>query len=230
MLLEFKAKNYKSFKDEFNFSLVPAPKQKDLSYSVLGLKAGNKVYKGLCSAVIYGPNASGKTNIIGAMDVFKTIVLRGNIHNGGENKSPNEAANILELIPNNTLKNSEPVFFSIKFIVDNLLVEYEIAIDLGKFLDDTYPRKVLKESLYINESMIYVRSNDILFGELDKISKYLATGLEQNIEVAKELAINNLNNTELFLINGFKNMFSSKLVFIITQWLEKTLLLFIVLM
>lgn len=55
MLLEFKTKNYKSFKDELVFSLIPAPKQKGLDYSVLEETLGKKVYKGLSSAVIYGP-------------------------------------------------------------------------------------------------------------------------------------------------------------------------------
>ena len=73
MLLEFRMSNYKSFKDETVFSLVPAPKQKGLDYSILHATVGRKAYKGLCSAVIYGPNAAGKTNIIGAMDSFKTI-------------------------------------------------------------------------------------------------------------------------------------------------------------
>ena len=74
MLLEFRATNYKSFRDELIFSLTPAPKQKGLDYSVLAAQAGTKTYKGLCSAVIYGANASGKTNIIGAMDTFKQIL------------------------------------------------------------------------------------------------------------------------------------------------------------
>jgi len=81
MLLEFKMKNYKSFKDECIFSMTPAPKQKGLDYSVLSEHIGKKEYKGLCSAAVYGPNASGKTNIIGAMETFKKIVLRGNILN-----------------------------------------------------------------------------------------------------------------------------------------------------
>ena len=92
MLLEFKASNYKSFKDELIFSLVPAPKQKGLDYSILEEAIGKKTYKGLCSAVIYGPNASGKTNIIGAMDTFKSIVLRGNIRNEDNKNEPNAAA------------------------------------------------------------------------------------------------------------------------------------------
>lgn len=36
MLLEFKTKNYKSFVDEMNFVMTPAPKQKGLDYRCCG--------------------------------------------------------------------------------------------------------------------------------------------------------------------------------------------------
>ena len=77
MLLDFKFSNYKSFYDETNFSMTPAPQQTGLDYSILSEKIGAKKYRGLSSAVIYGPNASGKTNLIGAMDTMRAIVLRG---------------------------------------------------------------------------------------------------------------------------------------------------------
>ena len=64
MLLEFKIKNYKSFVERTTFSMLPAPKQTGLDYSLLNERAGNKNQKALCSAVIYGPNASGKTNMV----------------------------------------------------------------------------------------------------------------------------------------------------------------------
>ena len=35
MLLEFKTQNFKSFLDEMDFLMTPAPKQKDLEYSIL---------------------------------------------------------------------------------------------------------------------------------------------------------------------------------------------------
>lgn len=60
MLLEFTIKNYKSFVDEMSFSMIPAPKQTGLDYSVLKEKTGSMTQKALCSAVIYGPNALGK--------------------------------------------------------------------------------------------------------------------------------------------------------------------------
>jgi len=70
------------------------------------------------------------------MDTFRAIVLRGNIRNSEEQSSPNQASNALELIPNNTSTCSEPVLFSIDFMENDLLIHYELNLDLGCFLDD----------------------------------------------------------------------------------------------
>jgi AAA15 family ATPase/GTPase len=221
MLLEFKATNYKSFKEELVFSLVPAPKQKGLDYSLLKVHAGKKSYSGLCSAVIYGPNAAGKTNIIGAMDAFKSIVLRGNIRNDENDNEPNTAASTLELIPNNTAPEKKPVEFSISFIENDLYIEYAFGADIGAFLDAEYSRKILFETLKVNGSLVFSRSVELEFGPLENIKKFLVNAFEENAEGAIALAKNNLNRDELFLANGFKTMFSSKLVSVIMDWLEK---------
>ena len=221
MLLQFKTENFKSFLDEMNFSMTPAPKQKDLEYSILEHKIGNKTYKGLCSAIIYGPNASGKTNIISAMDVFKEIVLKGNIRNSGELRSPNISEGKLELIPNNLNRHPKPTKFYIRFVEDELLVEYELKIDLGLFLDRNYQRKIEFESLRINDKTIYERTDQIEFFNLKSIEKYLITEFRENEDSAKAIARNNLNETELFLTNGFKMMFSSKIVSFILEWFEE---------
>ena len=221
MLLQFKAENFKSFLDEMDFSMTPAPKQKDLEYSILEHKIGNKTYKGLCSAIIYGPNASGKTNIISAMDVFKEIVLKGNIRNSDELRSPNISEGKLELIPNNLNRYSKPTKFYIRFVEGELLVEYELKIDLGLFLDRNYQRKIEFESLRINDKTIYERTDRIEFFNLKSIEKYLITEFRENEDSAKAIARNNLNETELFLTNGFKMMFSSKIVSFILEWFEE---------
>ncbi len=145
MLLEFTTKNYKSFVEETKFSMVKAAKQSGLDYSLLKGKIKNKPVVGLCSSVIYGPNAAGKTNIIGAMDVFRAIVLRGNIRNSEEKSSPNPASSALELIPNNRIKSSKPVEFSVEFYEDEMLLRYSISLDLGLFLEDDYQRKTINE-------------------------------------------------------------------------------------
>ena len=220
MLLEFRAKNYKSFKEELVFSLV-ASNQKGLDYSVMTEQAGKKSYRGLCSSVIYGPNASGKTNIIGAMDTFKSIVLRGNIRNNTDDIEPNAAAGMLELIPNNKSGTFLPVGFSIAFIEKKIHVEYAFSADIGEFLIPDHKRKILSETLKIDDNLIFARNEGLEFGSLGAIQSFFVNAFEQNADGAIALAKNNLNDEELFLMNGFKTMFSSKLVDLVTHWFYK---------
>lgn len=219
MLLEFKVKNYKSFKDELVFSLIPAPKQKGLDFSILNKKVGKKSYKALSTAVIYGANASGKTNIIGAMDTFKRIILRGNIQNNDDIKNHNIAASKLEFIPNNTLIKNEPVSFYIKFIEEKILIEYSFLLDLGNFLDGDYQRRIIKENLKINEILIFNREKELELGDFDTIKDYLVNNF--NEENVSDIAKGNLNDEELFFMNGFKTMFSAKIVELVSKWLDE---------
>ena len=221
MLLEFRVKNYKSFKEELIFSLTPVLKEEKLKYSILKEKIGEEEYNGLSTSVIYGPNASGKSNIIGAMDTFKRIVLRGNIHNSQNRETSNIAAEMLELIPNNGLIEKSPISFFIKFIEKELLIEYNFSIDIGGFLESAdYERKIIEESLKINNYEIYNRKNGLEIKEINSIKDYLVNDFKENREGITTIAKNNLNSEELFLMNGFKTMFSSKLVAIISEWLN----------
>ena len=218
MLLEFRTQNYKSFINETVFSLTAAPKQKGLDYSLMTENMKGKRIKGLSSSVIYGPNAAGKTNIIGAMDTFRSIVLRGNIKNTEEKSSPNPAASALELIPNNSVNCSEPVLFSIDFVEKGLLIHYAVTLELGCFMEESYPRKVIKEELTVNGEEVFTRDNGLSFGTLKSIKNYLPDALNQNEESIIEISINSLNNEELFLTNGFKLIYSQNLVKLITDW------------
>uniref|UniRef100_N2AGU4 ATPase AAA-type core domain-containing protein n=1 Tax=Eubacterium plexicaudatum ASF492 TaxID=1235802 RepID=N2AGU4_9FIRM len=222
MLLEFKTKNYKSFVEEACFSMVAAPKQKGLDYSLMKAKIKGKEIRGLSSSVIYGPNAAGKTNIIGAMDVLRAIVLRGNIRNSEEKSLPNPAAAALELIPNNHETNGKPVYFSIEFYEeeaeDKFRILYELELDLGVFFDEEYERNIVSENLFINGEPIFQRTDDLQIGNIRVIKKYLSRATEQNVESASEIAKNSLSRDELFLTNGFKLVFSQKLTKIIVDW------------
>ncbi|WP_150272851.1 AAA family ATPase [Paenibacillus tepidiphilus] len=226
MLLEFRAKNFKSFKDELVFSMIPAPKQKGLDYSVFKKRIGSKEYKGLSSAVIYGPNASGKTNIIGAMDVLQNIILRGHVRNGDSSSKENPASSILELIPNRFATQKTPVEFGIKFITNKILFEYKLSLDLGGFLDEDYKRKIISESLSINEKVVFIRGTSLEFGDMDIIGEHAIIGFEENEKSLFALASNNLNSSELFLMNGFKVMFSSKISEMIKRWFEDKFMVF----
>ncbi|MCD7764113.1 MAG: ATP-binding protein [Lachnospiraceae bacterium] len=218
MLLRFRMKNYKSFADEAVFSMEAAPKQKGLDYSLGNIKFKKKTIKSLSSSVIYGPNASGKSNVIGAMDTLRSIVLRGHIRNTEEQNSPNPAAESLELIPNNTLAVAKPVEFDITFMENDLLIRYEIILDIGSFLDYRYNRKIIRETLSVNESVIFNRDEDLEMGNLNVIREYLSPSVDSNMGGIGQIARDSLHPEELFLMNGFKLLYSQELVKVIAGW------------
>ena len=220
MLLDFKFSNYKSFYDETNFSMTPAPQQTGLDYSILSEKIGAKKYRGLSSAVIYGPNASGKTNLIGAMDTMRAIVLRGNIKNSNIVSSPNQAAFMLELIPNCDAIDI-PVSFSVCFLDQGMVFNYSFSAIFGNFLEKDCKRWILRESLYINEKLVFERDNDGLKLDTPKVIKnYINSSFSKNISSSVEIALDSLSADELFLCNGFKSIFSKELVSTILDWFE----------
>lgn len=219
MLLEFKIKNYKSFVDETTFSMIPAPKQTGLDYSLLNEKVGSKNQKALCSAVIYGPNASGKTNIIGAMETFKAIVLRGNIRNSDTVLSPNVTSSSLELIPNCNI-DSSPTEFSISFVERGFLITYSIVMELGKFLAKDYPRKIVSEKLIVNGKDVFLRGTELEVALPSFIRHLSNKSIKRITPKTKEIAQSSLSDTELFLTNGFKTIFAKDFVSLIIEWFK----------
>lgn len=217
MLLEFKIKNYKSFKEETIFSMTPAPRQTGLDYSILTQKAGSSNQRALCSAVIYGPNASGKTNLIGAMETLKAIVLRGNIRNTDTPLSPNAASSSLELIPFCDGENRETEF-SITFVEKELLISYCLIMELGKFLEKDFPRRIKEETLTVNDKMVFSRTTDLDIALPSSIKPYTNSSIKRISAKTKEIAVSSLTDTELFLTNGFKTIFAQALVALITTW------------
>ncbi len=217
MLTRFTIENYKSFVDKTEFSMIKASKQKGLDYSLIRENYKSKTVNAVCSSVIYGANASGKTNIIGAMDVLRSIVLRGNIKNLTE-ISPNFASMNLSLIPNNQLKEKKNVKLGIEFLDNDILINYELEIDLGIFLESDYNRKIIRETLCID--------NNIAFERLEKDIKVYSSikpflpdnTTHKNFVNMANIAENSLNDEELFLTNGFKVVFAPKLVEKILEW------------
>ena len=172
MLLEFKMKNFKSFRNLVEFKMTPAQKIKDLEYSLLKEKANNKEEKALSSSVIYGPNSSGKTNLIGGLQVFKAIVLRGNIKDADDLTSINIATEKLDFIPHIDSKENEPTYFYIKFLTNNMIIEYSITFLTEKLLSkEKDKRKILEEKLKIDGNNIYIRNEKIQIENLEYLKE-----------------------------------------------------------
>lgn len=224
MLLEFRFQNYKSFREETSFSMMAAPKQKGLDYSLINIKKQGKDIKGLCSSVIYGSNAAGKTTVIGAMDTFRSIVLRGNIRNSEDISSPNHAASNLSLVPNQMLTKPEPVEFFIDFVVDKYRIQYGVVMDLGLFLDTKYERNIISEVLTVNGNMIFERKHlgnksvSLRVEPCKDVATLFSKTAKADNASAVMIAMEGLDREELFLTGGFKLIFSQALVKMITDW------------
>jgi AAA15 family ATPase/GTPase len=76
MILEFKMKNYRSYKNEVVFSmLADSSRQKKHNVSELELNGQQAVIRTLKTAIIYGANASGKTNVVRALYYLLEYIL-----------------------------------------------------------------------------------------------------------------------------------------------------------
>lgn len=207
MLFKFRFRNFKSFKDEVNFSMIPAPKQKGLDYSLLKESIAKKEYKALCSSIIYGPNASGKSNIIQAFDVFKRIVLNGSLNISG-----------IEYVPNCYAKNC-PTYFEITFIHKNRLYNYSLLADLGSFKDIDSERKVIEEKLCINNKTIFIRNDNLeVF-----IPGFLKDDFKPESAKLTGWTMNRIKTETLFLTNDFKTYYSDKTAKNIIDWFKNYL-------
>lgn len=74
MLVEFRVKNFRSIRDEQVFSMV-ASRDKTLEETNVIQTGVDAVPRLLRSAVVYGANASGKSNLISALKYMQSMVL-----------------------------------------------------------------------------------------------------------------------------------------------------------
>jgi len=74
MLLQFAAENYRSISSETVLNLAPAKSRIHTDHVLISDEAGRSV-KSLPLAVLYGANASGKSNLIRALSTARQIVI-----------------------------------------------------------------------------------------------------------------------------------------------------------
>ncbi|MBD9362167.1 AAA family ATPase [Methylomonas fluvii] len=76
MLIEFSVTNFRSFREKQTFSMVAAPRLRKRENVFKPAVKGEKLPDLLKVAAIYGPNASGKSNLIRALDVVREVASR----------------------------------------------------------------------------------------------------------------------------------------------------------
>ncbi|WP_416181770.1 AAA family ATPase [Acidaminococcus timonensis] len=219
MLIQYWVENYKSFYNRAEFHMQPAPRLQQLSYSVQNVKAGRKTIKGLCSSVIYGPNAAGKTSLLGALEVLKSIVLAGNIQDK-EQMTTNISVNQLKYIPNIRPflmgeHEVKPVTLGVEAVIDGLRFSYEISFQCENLVDSNIERKIVSEALSLNGKEIFNRKGDKV-----QMLEPVPLAYRNTKGKLKELSSLSLTTepTELFLTGNFKAFYSNKLVQKIREW------------
>lgn len=144
MLLEFSVGNYLSFREKKTLSLV-ASSISDHKETNIVISDRHTLLKG---AVIYGANASGKSNFIRAMSTMKRLVLLS------FNQSSTKPLNITPFLLN-TETEKKPSHFEILFEI--LGVRYRYGFEVTE-------KEVVAEWLYESkknaEKLLFIREGD----------------------------------------------------------------------
>jgi AAA15 family ATPase/GTPase len=162
MLIEFSVENYLSFKDKITFSML-ASSRKSSEENKDALFEANK-QKFIKSAIIFGANASGKSNFLKALHFMKSKILDASSH---------------ELVSNFKLDSAcdaEPSSFEIVFLVENK--SSLSSLDYLEFRYGFQIKKEVVESEWLfgrftaQESMLFIRKgNDFEIGSKYKEAK-----------------------------------------------------------
>lgn len=223
MLFKFECSNFKSFRDGFEFSMVPESRLTEIKYSILTERIGKKNAQALSASVIYGPNAAGKTSIVNAMSCFRQIILKGTIEDSEDDRTSDHVSANMSLVPFRFAEDETPIAFGISFSHKGTLYRYEISFLAGRFLDKNAKRQIVSEKLYINGSLIFSRSLDSVTElALSSVRPMLNVGYEMSdIEKHKNAMGNNLSHTSLLLTTDFNSFCSKKIVGNIREWVSK---------
>jgi AAA15 family ATPase/GTPase len=180
MLLNFKVKNFRSIKDEIILDLQATKDKTSKEQAVFEV---GKIAL-LKSAAIYGPNASGKSNILKAFMVFRMMILESMLRSNMNIDLPNEYFKL------NSETENKPSFFEMKFLIDDKIYLYGFEINKKKVWAEWLKQEKGNKNLFVRTEQ-EIRSNKNYFKEAT------AALIKQTTERVLFLSILAANNGEL---------------------------------
>lgn len=122
MLIEFKVTNFRSIKETQTLSMVAADALKELEGNTFDSGVVN-LPKLIRSSVIYGPNASGKSNLIAALAFMEGMVR--------ESAREAQVGEPIDITPFrlDAASRSEDTEFEIHFIAENVRYQYGFSLN-----------------------------------------------------------------------------------------------------
>ena len=129
MLVEFRTKNFRSLRDEQVLSLVASTDKTSLDTHALatGLKAAPHVLK---SAVVYGANASGKSNLVKALQFMRGVVLQSAA------LQPGQTFDRLQPFKLDAASGGQPTAFEVTFVLGGVRYQYGFAMDAQRIVSE----------------------------------------------------------------------------------------------
>jgi uncharacterized protein len=150
MLIGFSVGNYKSFKEIVTFSMVASPiTETDTSIDGNNVFLINDKLSLLKNAAIYGANASGKSNLVAAVNFMKWFVL-----NSSKETQVSEAIDI-EAFRLSTETEKEPSFFEIVFLLEDKTFRYGFEVNAREVVSEW-----LSQADDSEEKMLFERDFD----------------------------------------------------------------------
>ena len=133
MLIDFSVENYRSIADKQTLSLVASKLRSDAEGQAAVECAGFK-HQLLTSAVIYGANGSGKSNILRALSEFGTLVAHS---------ASDKDHDIQPYLLDPALAQT-PTRFEVSFILEGVRFQYGFSVDAERVYEEwllAYPRR-----------------------------------------------------------------------------------------
>jgi len=156
MLIDFTVENYKSFKDSMTFTME-ATAIKDHSKNIF--KDGKKTL--LKSSVIYGSNASGKSNLLNAMNFMRNFV-----ENSATEYKAKDAIEV-DSFKLNTFTRNKPSLFEATFIHNEIKYRYGFRVNNKTVQDEwLFQTNVRETKLFIRTGQEFDLSKSFSEGKL----------------------------------------------------------------
>lgn len=129
MLVEFRIKNFRSLREEQVLSLVASSDKTLLDTHAVstGLKAAPHLLK---SAVVYGANASGKSNLIKALQYMRSVVMESAA------LQPGQTFDRLPPFKLDKVSGNMPTEFEATFILDGVRYQYGFAMNSQRIVSE----------------------------------------------------------------------------------------------
>lgn len=204
MLIEYAFQNFRSFADRTTLSMK-AGAQTTLNNNLI--RRDRKRY--LPSAVIYGPNASGKSNVIMSLSLMREIILQGGIDGNAPELTE------LEICPFAYNAASKPMGFDIEFENGGRCFQYALMIEVEPF-SSREKRRIVSEMLAMSNGKrlipLFMRDESkVSFQRTKPVFDDMLGGNEKLLNELEERINKNLDPTRLFLTNAFKSIINSEI-------------------